>query len=68
MLAALDRLLSEKMREGATDIKTINFIYEALYNPIQNEETAQKIVAETCLMDSLRHLLEVSKHWHTDLL
>ena len=67
MLAALDRLLTEKMREGASDIKTIHFIYEALYNPI-HEETAQKIVAETCLMDSLRHLLEVSKHWHTDLL
>ncbi len=57
------------MDENAKDVKTISFIYEALTNIVlTNKLVADKVVRETCLLQSFRHLFDVFNVWNTDVL
>lgn len=69
MLDAINTLLKEKMEENGKDVKTICFIFEALTNiVVTSKEVASKVVRETCILQSFRHLLEVCTSWNTDML
>ena len=57
------------MDENAKDVKTISFIFEALANIVlTNKLVAGKVIKETCLLQSFRHLLDVFNVWNTDVL
>jgi len=57
------------MQDGGTDIKTCYFVFEVLANFVpDSQEVAEKVIRETCLLSSFSHLLELSTHWHTDVL
>ena len=69
MLDAINALLKQKMNENGKDVKTISFIFEALNNiVVTNKQVASKVVTETCILHSFRHLLDVCSSWNTEML
>ena len=59
ILDAINKLIIQKLDQGGKDIKTLSLVFDCLANIAPtNAAVARKVMAETCVLDAIRHLLE----------
>ena len=70
ILTAINSLLTEKIKQGSKDLKTLNLIFEFLANIVSSGDCfAQKVVNETCILLCVEQLVEAHRDcWHADIL
>mgnify|MGYP007058565765 CR=1 FL=1 len=58
LLGVISSIIVEKMDQKQHDLKTIGMIFEFLSNMVNDNICAKKVLRETCLLDSIRFLIE----------